>query len=262
MKKGDIKMNQNKIGKIIENKRKEKKLTQKELADTLGVSNTAISKWENGNNLPDISLLEPLCTVLELDLLELISIQNSAHEDSSKKFNKIRKAKLYRTLALSIIFLSIICITNICTYNKVMDKRKSDLSKAVEVYNITSKNDNFTIDGYAIFNEKDNFIFLENIIFQGIDNYKIDYKKIKYAEFFIMLDKQVIILQKIKPETEKITNLKDILDFIKTTSYPTEVSLKKNKGKFHKLEFKLDLYDKDKNKSTISVDLQLTRTFT
>ena len=44
----------NKTGEIIERYRKEKGYTQGELAKKLGVSNTAISKWEHGNNLPDI----------------------------------------------------------------------------------------------------------------------------------------------------------------------------------------------------------------
>ena len=80
-------MNQNKIGEIIEKKRKEKNLTQKELANALGVSNTAVSKWENGNNLPDISMLEPLSRILDLDLLELISTQNELNEDCKEKLN-------------------------------------------------------------------------------------------------------------------------------------------------------------------------------
>ena len=50
-------MNQIKIGKFIAKCRKEKELTQQELADKLGVTDKAISKWENGRCLMDISLL-------------------------------------------------------------------------------------------------------------------------------------------------------------------------------------------------------------
>ena len=57
-------MNQGKIGKYISEKRKEKKLTQEELAEKLGVSDRAVSNWENGKNMPDLSLFKPLCKEL------------------------------------------------------------------------------------------------------------------------------------------------------------------------------------------------------
>lgn len=254
-------MNQNKIGEIIEKRRKEKNLTQKELADLLGVSNTAISKWENGNNLPDISMLEPLCNILDLDLLNLISIQNSAHEDNSKKFTKVRKAKLYRTITLSIIFISILCITNLYTYNKLMVRRKEDLRKSVEVYKISSKDKDFRIDGYAIFNEKENIIFLEKIIYQGEDNFNIDYKNLTSATYYIKIDDRYILTHEINLEDEKIKTIHNLLEQINTTSYPTEVDLKKYKGKFHKISFKITLKEKNNNKGIILVDLQLTKMF-
>ena len=50
-------MNQERIGKFIAKCRKDKKLTQSELAEKLGVTDRAISKWENGRGLPDYSLL-------------------------------------------------------------------------------------------------------------------------------------------------------------------------------------------------------------
>ena len=66
-------MDQIKIGKFISNVRKEKKLTQKQLADKLGITDRAISKWENGKSMPDLSLLKPICDVLEISINELLS---------------------------------------------------------------------------------------------------------------------------------------------------------------------------------------------
>ena len=66
-------MNQEKIGKFIAKKRKEKNLTQEQLAEKLGVTNKSISKWENGNCLPDSSLYKPLCNILGITLDELFS---------------------------------------------------------------------------------------------------------------------------------------------------------------------------------------------
>ena len=51
-------MNYDKIGSFIQQKRKDKGLTQKQLAEKLGVTDRAISKWERGQGCPDVSILE------------------------------------------------------------------------------------------------------------------------------------------------------------------------------------------------------------
>ena len=56
-------MNQEKIGKFIADNRKKQKLTQEQLAEKLHVSKNAVSKWERGLNLPDVSLMEDLCQI-------------------------------------------------------------------------------------------------------------------------------------------------------------------------------------------------------
>ena len=62
-----------KTGILIAKKRKEKQLTQKDLADKLGVSNATVSKWETGKGFPDISLIEPLASALEISVSEVLS---------------------------------------------------------------------------------------------------------------------------------------------------------------------------------------------
>ena len=64
-------MNQEKIGKFIAEKRKEKKLTQEQLAEKLSISKNAVSKWERGLNLPDVSIMQDLCKILNITLNEL-----------------------------------------------------------------------------------------------------------------------------------------------------------------------------------------------
>ena len=65
-------MNQAAIGSYIAKKRREKNLTQEQLAETLGVSNKTISKWENGKCMPDYSIIEQLCKELSVTLSELM----------------------------------------------------------------------------------------------------------------------------------------------------------------------------------------------
>mgnify|MGYP006067943453 FL=1 len=65
-------MDQGKIGKFIAKLRKEKGLTQKQLAEKLNVTDRAVSNWENGRRMPDLSLFKPLCETLEITINELI----------------------------------------------------------------------------------------------------------------------------------------------------------------------------------------------
>lgn len=66
-------MNQQKTGKYIAEKRKLHNMTQAQLAEKLGVSDRAVSKWERGLSMPDVSKYEELCEVLEVSLNELFS---------------------------------------------------------------------------------------------------------------------------------------------------------------------------------------------
>ncbi len=81
-------MNQEKIGKFIAEKRKTKKLTQSELAEQLGVSDRSISNWENGKNMPDLSLFKPICSILDITINELLSGKNLNELDYQEKFEE------------------------------------------------------------------------------------------------------------------------------------------------------------------------------
>lgn len=71
-------MDVKKIGGFIAALRKERGLTQKELAERLGVSDRAVSKWERGLNLPDAALFEPLCRELGISVVELLRGEREA----------------------------------------------------------------------------------------------------------------------------------------------------------------------------------------
>lgn len=73
-------MNYKKIGDFISSKRKEKKLTQAKLAEKIFVSEKTISKWENGNGIPDTNSLIKLCEVFNISLNELLAGEKMANE--------------------------------------------------------------------------------------------------------------------------------------------------------------------------------------
>ena len=81
-------MNQEKIGKFIAKCRKDKKMTQLELAERLGVTDKSIGNWENGRNMPDLSLFKPLCDELDISINELLSGERLKKEEYQEKFEE------------------------------------------------------------------------------------------------------------------------------------------------------------------------------
>ena len=78
-------MNQEKIGKFIASCRKKQKLTQEQLAEKLGITYKAVSKWETGKGLPDASIMKDLCNILKITVNELLSGELINKEDYNKK---------------------------------------------------------------------------------------------------------------------------------------------------------------------------------
>jgi transcriptional regulator with XRE-family HTH domain len=118
-------MNQEKIGKFIAECRKNKKLTQSDIAEKLGVSDRTVGNWENGRNMPDLSLFKPLCDELDITINELLSGEKLPKEKYQEKFeeniintidystNKINIIKNNLGLILLVIgiFISITALT-------------------------------------------------------------------------------------------------------------------------------------------------------
>lgn len=90
-------MNQTTIGSYITKKRREKNLTQEQLAEKLGVSNKTISKWENGKCMPDYSIIEQLCKELSVTLSELMDGEDAA-EDSMRVYDDEQILDLLRRM--------------------------------------------------------------------------------------------------------------------------------------------------------------------
>ena len=114
-------MDQVKIGKFIKEKRKEKKITQSELAEKLNVTDRAISKWENGICMPDSGIITELCKILNITINDLFSGEVVDMKDSEKKLEKnlleiikLKEQKDKQLLSLEIfigILVSIILFT-------------------------------------------------------------------------------------------------------------------------------------------------------
>lgn len=89
-------MNQVLTGSFLSKKRKEKNMTQAELAERLNVSNKTISKWETGKCMPDYSIIEPLCRELNITVAELLDGEEKADNsvriyDNEQIFDLIKR---------------------------------------------------------------------------------------------------------------------------------------------------------------------------
>ena len=88
-------MNQEKIGKFIAELRKEKNMTQQELADRLGITDRAVSNWENGRRLPDLSMITILAKELNVEVSELLNAKKMSKEELEKLMDTINNILLY-----------------------------------------------------------------------------------------------------------------------------------------------------------------------
>lgn len=151
-------MNQEKFGKFIKNLRKKHNLTQKQLADKYNVTYQAVSKWENGLNMPDTALIKQISNDFDVSLEELFD-----GEYKNKKNNKI-----FTIIIISIIILFIGIIIIFKTF-KNDDFKFKTLS--------TTCND-FNISGNIVYNDKKSAIYISNIKYCGGNDIE-DYKTIE-----------------------------------------------------------------------------------
>lgn len=128
-------MDQISIGKFIASRRKEKNMTQSDLAEKLNISDRAISKWENGKSMPDVGTIPELCKILGItinDLFsgEVVSMKNydkkaeenlllmaKKEEDNNKKMMMYEKVIGY---ICSIVFIILIFVSSYFVNNNIV----------------------------------------------------------------------------------------------------------------------------------------------
>lgn len=164
-------MDQEKIGKFILELRKKNNLTQKEFADKLGVTYQAVSKWENGKNIPDIAILKQICEEFDANINELLGVRN-------KQKNK------YYSLVIFIILILLILVF-VLQLNHSQDNN-------FEFKTIEANCDNFNISGSIAYNDSKSSIYISSVEYCGInDNTK--YKDIECSLYDVDNNKEVKI---------------------------------------------------------------------
>ncbi len=191
-------MDQERIGKFIKELRKKNNLTQKELADKYNVTYQAVSKWENGKNLPDKSLIKQMSKDFN------ISIDDLFEGEYSKK--NIKKKNIY-LISLIIIIIVIILVAVLL----VIHHNDNDSF----VFKTLSANcSNFNISGSIAYNDSKSSIYISNVSYCGGDDNK-EYKEIKCTLYENNNDSNKVIDTYNYDEDTKIT----LEDFLQEVSF-------------------------------------------
>ncbi len=213
-------MDQEKFGKLIKDIRKKNNLTQKDLADKYNVTYQAVSKWENGINLPDISLIKKICEDYDIDINNVLDVKR-------KKNNKL----LY--IIIGIILL--IGVFLIIILNKDDDFEFKTLSTSCK---------NFNISGSISYNKNKSAIYISNIDYCGGDDNEI-YKEITCT-----------LYEKDK-DTSKVISSCEVDKNIKLENYLKNINISvdnyvKNCRSYSENSLYLEISALDKNDKTIN----------
>lgn len=191
-------MDQERIGKFIKEIRKKNNLTQKELADRYNVTYQAVSKWENGKNLPDKSLIKQMSKDFN------ISIDDLFEGEYSKK--NLKKKNIY-IISLTIIFITIIFGIVLLIINK-------NDNDSFEFKTLSANCSNFNISGSIAYNDSKSSIYISNVSYCGGDD-NTEYTSIKCTLYEKNNDSSKVIDNYNYDKNNKIT----LEDFLKEVSF-------------------------------------------
>lgn len=212
-------MDQKKIGIFIATKRAEKHITQSELGERLGVTDRAISNWENGKNMPDLSLFKPICEELDITINELLSgekleenvYQEKLEENIIDIVNKVNEKEQKNRKKIIIVILLVVPIMLYLTYINVtnieLDVRYDDRVMKCHF--------------------EDNYLKYE---IKGISIINTDYEEVKINnEKIYFFTSKIYLENKIRSHWETWENMADLLNDEKI-SYASEIKIEVNKN--------------------------------
>lgn len=179
-------MDQEKFGKFIKDIRKKHNLTQKQFADKYNVTYQAVSKWENGLNMPDTSLIKQISKDFDVSVDELLD----------GEYKIIKKNKKYLIIIISIIVLIAMIISILIIFKPFKDDD-------FHFKTLSTTCDNFNLSGNIAYNENKSAIYITNIKYCGGDDTE-EYKQIEC----VLYEKNNNVETKIssfKSDHEKIT---------------------------------------------------------
>ena len=227
-------MDVNKIGNQIKKNRKEKGLSQAELAEKVGVSDKKISKWETGIALPNLMDVRLLCDALDIRIDNLLSQENNS--------KLIKKNNLF-WLVVGVVCCFLFSILLLKTVNS-----------KIEAYSVASENENFILNGIALNLPTKDVLFINDIIDK--DNLLSNIEIVNY-EVILKKDQQTLYQKQLIENTNPLSSSKSLASIV---SHLT-IYLEKEKLFFQNDESKFTLIVKYENQneqiSELTIDIAL-----
>lgn len=155
-------MEQEKFGKFIKDIRKKHNLTQKQFAEKYNITYQAVSKWENGLNMPDTSLIKQISKDFNISIEELLD----------GEYKETKKRKKYLIISIAIIVLFALCLVAIIIFKPFQNDND------FEFKTLSTECENFNISGNIAYNENKSAIYITNIKYCGGDDTE-EYKQIE-----------------------------------------------------------------------------------
>ena len=226
-------MDQERIGELIKKIRKENNLTQAELADKLGVTYQAVSKWENGKNIPDIAILKQISKEFNINLDDLL---NGEHIISEKK----KKGLLIGGIVLFSLILVTILLLIIGNKTDLLIKKVTTYDRNFEIIGTVAKSNGKTyiyISDIEYKDEEDDTIY-DSIKATLYEEYKGKSTKIKECE---KEEKDVTLKEHLSKVTFNIDDYKsDCEDLTKAKLYLEIEVTKDGSTKYFKIPLELE----------------------
>ncbi len=193
-------MDQEKIGKFIKEIRKKNNLTQKDLADKYNVTYQAVSKWENGKNMPDTSLIKEMSKDFNISLDDFFEGEYST---------KSRKKKTIYIISCTLIIIILIIVGAIYLFKRGDNNFEFKILK--------SNCSNFDISGSISYNNSKSAIYISEVSYCGANDNE-EYSDIKCTLYESSNDANKIIDTCNYDKNTKIT----LEDFLKDVSFTVD----------------------------------------
>ena len=227
-------MKQDKIGEFIKNIRVSNNLTQKEFADMFGVTYQAVSKWENGKNLPDINILRDICNKYSVSLDEVLG-----DKVNSKKKN----------IGL-IIGLILIFLVGIISFVFILNNNDDD---DFFFKTLTSTCENFKVTGSMAYNDSKSSIYISHVDYCGGDDdvlynslscvfYEVDGDIKKEISRYVYAGDEGVTLEKFLSDVSfNVDNYSKVCKLYQENSFLLEVDVMNGDESFtYKIPLKLE----------------------
>lgn len=228
-------MNQEKIAKFIKEIRKKENLSQQKFAEKYGVTSQAVSKWENGKNIPDINILKEICQDYNINLNDLLDAKISTK-------NKLKNP----TIPFIIITFLIIIITILIYKNNNNHFEFKTISTSCEDFNLygsiayTNNKSSIYISNITYCGENDNTTYkkIDCSLYENNNKTKIEISKCNYKK-----NKNITLETFLKNVNFTVDNYKKTCKEYKKNSLNLEINAIDSKGKITTYKIPLKLKD-------------------